>query len=148
MSDRVAGSATRFCFRGRHLFAIRALALATTSIAFREREVPRYPRRLILEKYATVHPFLEQDVPCATAEGLLILKLYALPSLYRQGDLQRANLDESDLAAVLLAKQLEMDPLFQELARYVSQTDLLELRKIVAELQARQKRFGNSPSNI
>jgi hypothetical protein len=35
--------------------------------------------------YATTRQFVEQAIPCATVEGLLLLKMYALPSLYRQG---------------------------------------------------------------
>src|SRR6476660_8515377 len=36
-------------------------------------------------------------VSCATREGMLLLKLYALPSLYRQGNLVRAALYEADI---------------------------------------------------
>ena len=83
-----------------------------------------------------------QAVPCATPEGLILLKLYILPSLYRQGDLQRANLYEADVSALLLAKHPPMEPLFDELAPHVSASDLAELRKVAAEAQAREKRFG------
>ena len=93
--------------------------------------------------YASRQPFLERDIPCATPEGLLLLKLYALPSLYRQGEIQKANLYEADVAALLLAAQPPVEPLFQELSSHVSQTVLTELRKIVAEARARQRRFGD-----
>jgi hypothetical protein len=39
----------------------------------------------VLKGYATSHRFHEIDVPCATVEGPILLKLYALPSLYRAG---------------------------------------------------------------
>ncbi len=37
----------------------------------------------VLRDYATPQPFGERTIPCATVEGLLLLKFYALPSLYR-----------------------------------------------------------------
>lgn len=102
--------------------------------------------RFVLERYATFLAFLEQTVPCASPEGLLLLKLYALPSLYRQRDLQKANLYEGDIAALLLAERPLMEPLFQVLSGHVSATDLSELRNIVAEAQERRKRFGEAQS--
>ena len=100
--------------------------------------------RMVQERHATSQSFLEQDIPCASAEGLLLLKLYALPSLYRQGDLQRANLYEADVAALMLAVRPNVESLFTELSPHVPPTDLAELRKIVAEAQERSKRFGNA----
>ncbi|MBI4659158.1 MAG: hypothetical protein HY735_09975 [Verrucomicrobia bacterium] len=102
--------------------------------------------RTVLERYAAAQTFLELAVPCATPEGLILLKLYALPSLYRQGDLQRANLYEADVSALLLAAHPRMEALFEELSHHVSASDLAELRKITAEAQAREKRFGQSGS--
>src|SRR5215217_9503625 len=36
----------------------------------------------VRKRYTTSKRFVEQEVPCATIEGLILLKLYALPSLY------------------------------------------------------------------
>lgn len=99
--------------------------------------------RAVQERHSTLQRFLELPVPCATPQGLLLLKLYALPSLYRQGDIQRANLYESDITALLFAVHPRLEPLFEELSAHVSANDLIELRKIVAEAQAREKRFGD-----
>ena len=38
---------------------------------------------MVQRRYATIRPFRERDIPCATVEGLLLLKLYALPSTIR-----------------------------------------------------------------
>lgn len=38
----------------------------------------------VRRKHATTGRLVERDVPCATTTGLLLLKLYALPSLYRR----------------------------------------------------------------
>jgi hypothetical protein len=96
----------------------------------------------VQENYATSQQFTEHEIPCATVEGLLILKMYALPSLYRQGSFARVGLYENDIATLLHAYRSNLEPLFEELANYVSETDLISLRGIVAEIQQRIQRFG------
>lgn len=93
---------------------------------------------------AATHHFVERDLPCATVEGLLLLKLYALPSLYRQGDFTRVGLYENDIATLMHAHQPLLDPLFKELASHMSKTDLDSVKEIVAEIQQRLQRFGES----
>jgi hypothetical protein len=81
-------------------------------------------------------------------DGLLLLKLFALPSLYRQGDFTRVALYEHDIAMLLRMGQSNVSQLFDELADHVSQSDLQELRSIVAEIEQRvaraAKRFGDA----
>jgi hypothetical protein len=91
----------------------------------------------VTQRYATTRAFVERAIPCATVEGLILLKLYALPSLYRQGKLVRAALYETDILTLIHQYRPALDPLFQELAAHVSATDLAALRQIVAEIQAR-----------
>jgi len=55
----------------------------------------------VQRKYATKQHFVEQEIPCATVEGLLLLKLYALPSLYRLGDFARVGIYENDIATLI-----------------------------------------------
>lgn len=97
---------------------------------------------LVERRYGTTRPFVERKIPCATVEGIVLLKLYALPSLYRQGNLVRAALYETDILTLLHRHQPELEPLFQELAPHLIVTDLAALRKIVAEIQARISRAG------
>ncbi|HEV7474845.1 MAG TPA: hypothetical protein VGN90_12405 [Pyrinomonadaceae bacterium] len=92
---------------------------------------------------ATKLQFGENEISCATVEGLLLLKLYALPSLYRQGKFARVNLYEGDIAALLEAYQPELEPLFKELSDHLSSTDLASVRAIVKEIEERLKRFRN-----
>ncbi len=99
----------------------------------------------ILETRTTLHSFRELEVPCATAEGLILLKLFALPSLYRQGQIQRANLYEADVAALLLATPADPEPLLAQLSPHVSASDLRELRNILAEIGQRRDRFRPKP---
>ena len=42
-----------------------------------------------------------RPTPCATAQGLLTLKLFALPSLYRQGENSRAAVYEAEISSLL-----------------------------------------------
>ena len=60
----------------------------------------------VRKRYTSVQRFVEQDIPCATVEGLILLKLYALPSLYRQGNFTRVGLYENDVATLLHAHHL------------------------------------------
>lgn len=95
----------------------------------------------VRQAYVTMRPFAEQNIPCATVEGLLLLKLYALPSLYRQGNFARVGLYENDIATLMHDYQPVLDPLFDELAHHLSASDLAALRDIVADIQQRIGRF-------
>jgi hypothetical protein len=101
----------------------------------------------VRQHHATLQPFVEQTIPCATVEGLLLLKLYALPSLYRQGHFARVGLYENDIATLIHDYQPPIEPLLDELAKYISETDLTSLREILAEIQARIARFGRGLPN-
>ncbi len=96
----------------------------------------------IRRRYATTQHFIEQDIPCATVEGLLLLKLYALPSLYRQGNFARVGICENDIATLVYSYRPQLEPLFEELAHHLSDIDLAAVREVVAEIQQRIERFG------
>jgi hypothetical protein len=93
--------------------------------------------------YTTNQRFVEQDIPCATVAGLILLKLYALPSLYRQGNFTRVGLYENDVATLMHVHQPPIDPLLAELARYLDSSDMSQVNQIVSEIQNRITRFGN-----
>jgi hypothetical protein len=95
----------------------------------------------VRREYATVHRFAEREIPCATVEGLLILKLYALPSLYRQGNFARVGLYENDIATLMHEYRPEIEPLLEELTPHLSETDLKAVQQIVSEIQERIARF-------
>jgi hypothetical protein len=92
--------------------------------------------------YGTRHDLMEQEISLATVEGLLLLKLYALPSLYRQGNFARVSLYENDIATLMYAYEPDVEPLMRELAQHLSETDMVALREIVAEIEERIQRFG------
>jgi hypothetical protein len=92
-------------------------------------------------EYSSVQKFLDRDIPLATVEGLLLLKLYALPSLYRQGNFARVGIYENDIATLLHYYQPDMPSLISELSKYVNENDLSEIKSVVFDIQNRIKRF-------
>lgn len=69
------------------------------------------------------------------------MKLYTLPSLYRQGNFVRVGLYENDIATLLHYYPQNMDNLLKELAKYVNQSDLTEINSMVSDIQKRLCRF-------
>jgi len=103
--------------------------------------------KIVAEKFATKHRFAELEIPTVTVEGLMVLKLYALPSLYRQFDWDRIYVYEGDLKLLLARYQPKMEPLFKLLAPHLLPTDLAELRKIISLEQERiATAEGGAPS--
>jgi hypothetical protein len=96
----------------------------------------------VRRRHATRQRFLEREIPCATPEGLVLLKLYALPSLY-QGDVTRAALYETDILTLVHHHGVNPEPLLPELEPHLSATDLKALRQIVAEIRQRLERSGS-----
>lgn len=101
----------------------------------------------VLKRYATVVGFAEREMPCATLEGLILLKLYALPSLYRQGNFVRIGLYENDVATLIQAYDPDLEPLLAELEDHLSATDLAAVKDILGDIRHRIGRFqnGNGP---
>jgi hypothetical protein len=100
--------------------------------------------KLVRERYATSHRFAEVDVPCATVEGLVLLKLYALPTLYRQGDGQRIGLYENDIFMLCERYRPAVEPLLELLRPFLDAGALRELGNIVADIQARIARVDQA----
>lgn len=97
---------------------------------------------LVQQRFATVHRFHEIDVRCATVEGLILLKLYALPSLYRQGDAQRIALYETDILMLAQRYGPDMRPLLETLRPFVDAGQLQALSEIVDDIRTRISRMG------
>lgn len=93
--------------------------------------------KIVAEKFVTKHLFAELTVPTATVEGMVLLKLFALPSLYRQFDWERIHVYESDIKTLLALHKPATEPLFTLLESHILPTDLNELKKIVSEEQQR-----------
>jgi predicted nucleotidyltransferase len=94
-------------------------------------------------KYSKEQRFLDRNIPIATVDGLLLLKLYALPSLYRQGNFARVGIYENDIATLLHDYDPDVNTLLSEISNFVSESDLAEIKNILADIQKRIKRFKN-----
>ena len=81
---------------------------------------------------------------CATPQGLLILKLYALPSLYRQGELARAAVYEADMAYLLGTSDVDPESALEVLATEMLATDVRQLRATLRDIPARGAKFESN----
>ncbi|MDE3069010.1 MAG: hypothetical protein KGJ60_15875 [Verrucomicrobiota bacterium] len=95
--------------------------------------------KIIAEKFATKHSFTELKVPAATVEGLIVLKLYALPSLYRQFDMDRAAVYENDITMLIARHSPALEPLTALASQYAEPGDKMESQKIISECCGRAK---------
>jgi hypothetical protein len=95
----------------------------------------------VQDNYTVTRHFLDRDIPLATVEGLLLLKLYALPSLYRQGNFARVGIYENDIATLIHKYEPDIPLLTKELSSHVSANDLTEIENILFEIQQRIERF-------
>jgi len=91
--------------------------------------------------YTTTKQFMDRRIRCATVEGLILLKLFALPSLYRQGSFERVGMYENDIATLIHAFNPDMKSLVKELNSYLNETDMAEAKRIVADIETRIQRF-------
>lgn len=96
--------------------------------------------------HTSIGKFVGQDIRCATVEGLILLKLYALPSLYRQGNFTRVGLYENDVATLIHEHDPPVEKLLDELGLYLSESDAAQVKQIVAEIQQRIRRFAAGSS--
>lgn len=98
--------------------------------------------KTILQKFVTKREFGKRIIRCVTVEGLITLKLYALPSLYRQGNFNRASIYENDILLLLLNYQVDLPPLLKLLSKHLLTSDLEEIKEILADIQAKIQRFS------
>jgi hypothetical protein len=98
--------------------------------------------RKISQEFVGEQSFGNRKVRCVTVVGLLILKCYALPSLYRQGQFSRASIYENDILLLLLNYSVDLDIVFDILSDHLLTSDLNEVRSILADIQRRIQRFS------
>jgi hypothetical protein len=71
----------------------------------------------------------------------MLLKFYALPSLYRQGNFVKVGLYENDIATLMYYYRPKISDLIETLRKYLAESDIAELQGIVSEIEHRLKRF-------
>ena len=95
----------------------------------------------IQKEYATESIFGSRAIRCVTVEGILILKFFALPSLYRQGNFNKVSIYENDITQLLLSYSIDLSKLLNVLADYVLASDLKKLQSTASDIQKRIQRF-------
>ncbi len=103
---------------------------------------------LVKCQYATEKMFDNRTIFCATVEGLLLLKFYALTSLSCQGQFSRASLYENDILQLLLKYPNDLVKLLPILANHVLSSDLQEIQAIASDIQARIQRFKDTQQRL
>ena len=102
--------------------------------------------------YTTTKQFMDRKIRCATVDGLILLKLFALPSLYREacpepgrrGSFERVGIYENDIATLIHAFNPKIETLLTELSKHLNETDMVEARQIMADIESRIQRFRKS----
>jgi hypothetical protein len=97
--------------------------------------------QLAQAKYATEREFAERTLRTATPAGLVLLKLFALPSLYRQGDVNRAALYETDIRMLLNGREIDTEQILAELDGALLSSDIEALRRMLLDLRRRRAGF-------
>lgn len=95
----------------------------------------------LIQEFATIRQFGTKNIRCVSVEGLVILKFYALPSLYRQGKFDRVSIYENDILLLLLNYSVNLEKVLQILANHLLPSDLEELKEISNDIESRIKRF-------
>jgi predicted nucleotidyltransferase len=96
------------------------------------------------KNHTTTKQFVDRTIRCATVDGLILLKLFALPSLYRQGSFERVGIYENDIATLIYQFKPNTEKLFAELNKHLNETDMTEARQIMADIEIRIQRFRKS----
>jgi len=94
----------------------------------------------VWELHSEERTFLNVRLRCATPQGIILLKLFALPSLYRQGNIDRAALYETDILQLLHHQPIAAEVLLTALAPHLMPSDINSLREVLADIQTRLMR--------
>jgi len=102
----------------------------------------------VLEKFSIDRSFGTRVIRCATVEGLLLLKCYALPSLYRQGQFSRASIYENDILLLLLNYSVDIENLLKILSNHLLPSDIQEVKTILDDIKGRIQRFSKQQQSL
>jgi len=91
----------------------------------------------VLSNHAETRVLLGTPIRCATPRGIVLLKLFALPSLYRQGNIRRTAIYETDILQLLLLQPLEPESLLTQLHPHMTPSDINALRQVLTDIQHR-----------
>ena len=99
----------------------------------------------VFKEVSTTHTttlrFGDQQIETATTAGLILLKLYALPSLYRQGNFAKVGIYENDVATLMQAYEVNRSTIVTALSHHLDTPDMREIETILQEIEERIERF-------
>lgn len=101
---------------------------------------------LVRREYTTQNKIEERNIKIATPEGLVLLKLFALPSLYRQGIFDRVALYETDITMLMQHYPIDRKQIVKILEPFLSETDMDALQDILNDIEKRIRRFRERPA--
>ena len=102
-------------------------------------EHPLFER--IAREFAAPMDYQMGQLSTATIDGLILLKLFALPSLYRQFDYDRVAIYEADVTQLLARSQREDAFFLQILAPHLLDSDRQELAGVLTGIRGRLRRM-------
>jgi hypothetical protein len=102
---------------------------------------------LVRREHASQNEIERRKIQIATPEGLVLTKLFALPSLYRQGIFDRVALYETDITMLMQRYPLRRDHLLANLKPFLSETDIDSLQDILNDIERRIRRFREHGSH-
>lgn len=95
----------------------------------------------IAKRFTVLMDYQVGQLPTATIDGLILLKLFALPSLYRQFDFDRIAIYEADVTQ-LLSRSSQGDAFFLDaLSPHMLDSDCLEIATILSDIRSRLQRM-------
>ena len=95
---------------------------------------------LARSRYTSQAKVGDKTIRIISVDGLMLLKLYALPSLYRQERFDRATLYEGDITLLMLQYAIDTESLLDAMKPHVIASDLAEVREILGDIQRRINR--------
>ena len=102
--------------------------------------------QIVHREHVEVQAFLDQKIPLATVDGLVLMKLYALPSLYRQGNFAKVGIYENDIATLMYYYQPDLMKIKEDLSSVLSESDFVEINTILGDIEKRVQRFKRGDS--
>jgi hypothetical protein len=99
----------------------------------------------VSEQFSVAMDYHTGRYQTATIDGLILLKLFALPSLYRRFDFDRVAIYEADVTQ-LLSRTDETDDFFLTLLRpHLPDSDQAEIAGVLKDIRARISRMRGRP---
>jgi hypothetical protein len=102
----------------------------------------------VQQNYKTEIAWGNRQIPCATPEGLVILKLYALPSLYRQGKFDRAALYETDILQLVYNYEVDLEVVIRVVEPHLIASGGSEIREIARDIEQRRQRMARAQQTL